>query len=136
MRHMSRLPSSPDHNDSRDLRIYRDRTWALLRRYHAVSMETGRLPSILGRECFRARVTSYRMTSFEDAVIFVHDVERCLERLDSFSQSLIAKIVLQEYEFEEAARLLGSPLRTVERRFPAALDALSRIFLDRGVLAE
>ena len=125
-----------NHNSPCELRIYRDRTWALLRRYHAVSMETGRLPSILGRECFRARVTSYRMTSFEDAVIFVHDIERCLERLDGFSQSLIAKIVLQEYEFEEAARLLGSPLRTIERRFPAALDALSRIFLDLGILSE
>jgi len=37
------------------------------------------------------------MASFEDAVIFVHDVEHCLEELDEFSQKLIAKIVLQEY---------------------------------------
>jgi hypothetical protein len=131
-----RLASGPRHLEARELRFYRDRTWALLRRYHAVSMETGRLPSILGRECFRARVTSYRMTSFEDAVIFVHDIERCIERLDALSQQLIAKIVLQEYDFEETARWMGCPLRTIERRFPLALDSLTRVFLDLGILTE
>src|SRR5438874_12809166 len=61
---------------------YRHRTRALLRRYFYTSVEVGRLPSLLGRELFRSKVTSYRMSSFEDAVIFVHDVERALEQLD------------------------------------------------------
>ena len=56
--------------------LYRERTVALLRRYLRISIEVGRLPSLLGRELFRSKVTSYRMTSFEDGVIFVHDVER------------------------------------------------------------
>jgi hypothetical protein len=40
------------------------------------------LPSILGLQFFRSPVTSYRAASFEDIVIFVHDVERSLEQLD------------------------------------------------------
>jgi len=132
----SQNASKPPSDDPRELRIYRDRTSALVRRYFVISMETGRLPSLLGRACFRSRVTSYRMSNFEDSVIFVYDVERCLERLDDFSKSLIATIVLQDYEYEEAARLLNCSLRTIERQFPMALDALSAIFLERGLLNE
>src|SRR5215467_16112389 len=65
-----------------ELWLYRERTIALLRRYLRISIEVGRLPSLLGRELFRSKVTSYRMTSFEDGVIFVRDVERALEQLN------------------------------------------------------
>ena len=74
------------------------------------------------------------MASFEDAVIFVHDVEHCLEQLDEFSQKLIAKVVLQEYTQEEAARSLNCWRRTVGRRLPDALDQLSELFLTGGLL--
>ena len=70
--------------------LYRERTIALLRRYLRISIEVGRLPSLLGRELFRSKVTSYRMSSFEDAVIFVHDVERALDQLDTFAKDLVA----------------------------------------------
>src|SRR6266852_3657038 len=80
-----------------DLWLYRERTTALLRRFLRFSIEVGRLPSLLGRELFRSKVTSYRMSSFEDAVIFVHDVERALDQLDAFAQQLIATIIFQEY---------------------------------------
>ena len=106
----------------------------LLRRYLRLSVEVGRLPSLLGREFFRTRVTSYQVTTFEDVVIFVHDVERCLEKLDDLERKLIAKIVLQEYTQDETARLLGCWRRTVGRRFPEALDRLSDIFLQGGLL--
>jgi len=76
---------------------YRGRTMGLLRRYFHMSLDIGRLPSLLGREFFRARVTSYHVHSFEDVVILVHDVERCLERLDEFARELVARIVLQDY---------------------------------------
>src|SRR5438128_12008129 len=78
---------------------YRDRTRALLRRYFYTSIEVGRLPSLLGREFFRAKVTYYRASSFEDAVIFVHDVERCLQSLDPVSHRLIAMIVVQHNNY-------------------------------------
>jgi DNA-directed RNA polymerase specialized sigma24 family protein len=117
-----------------DLWLYRDRTVGLLKRYLRYSVEVGRLPSLLGREFFRTRVTSYHAGTFEDAVIFVHDVERALERLDEFERKLIARIVLQEYTHTEAAQLLGCWRRTVGRRFPEALDRLSEIFLKAGLL--
>jgi len=117
-----------------DLWLYRERTRALLRRYQRLSVEVGRLPSLLGREFFRSRVTSYRAGTFEDAVIFVHDVARGLARLDRFEHQLIAKIVLQDYTHNETARLLGCWRRTVGRRFPEALDQLTDIFLQAGLL--
>jgi DNA-directed RNA polymerase specialized sigma24 family protein len=117
-----------------DLWLYRERTIGMLKRYMRLAIEVGRLPSLLGREFFRTQVTSYRAATFEDSVIFVHDVERCLEKLDGFSQKLLAKIVLQEYTQEEAAGLLGCGRRSVERYFPDALDRLSELFLKGGLL--
>ena len=117
-----------------DLWPYRNRTVALLKRYARASVEVGRLPSLLGRECFRARVTSYSMTSFEDIVIFVHDMEMVLRRLNPFQQRLLAMSVLEEYSLPEVARLLSCPLRTVEREVPEALDELSRTLLAGGLL--
>ena len=118
-----------------DLWLYRDRTVALLRRYMRLSIEVGRMPSLLGREFFRTRVTRYKSSTFEDSVIFVHDVEVSLEELSEFQKKLIAKVALQQYSKEEAGRLLGCGYRTVERLFPEALDRVSEILLRRGILA-
>jgi len=119
-----------------DMWPYRDRTVALLKRYARASVEVGRLPSLLGRECFRARVSSYPMTSFEDIVIFVHDMDTALGRMNPFQQRLIAMNVLEEYSLPEVARLLPCPLRTVEREVPDALDVLSRAFLESGLIKQ
>ena len=117
-----------------ELPKYRDRTQALLRRYFRTALEVGRLPNVLGREFFRARVTSYTVHTFEDAVIFVHDIERCLQQLDLASQSLIARIVFQNYSYDEAAELFGCTWRTIANRFPRALDELTRMFLNLNLL--
>jgi hypothetical protein len=117
-----------------DLAIYRQRTIQFLRRYFRMSMEVGRVPSLLGREVFRARVTSYRICTFEDTVIFVYDVERCLQKLDPESQALIARIVFQDYSHEEAAGIFGCTLRTLTRRFPEAIDRMTQILIDCGLL--
>src|SRR3954467_10186314 len=119
----------------KELSAYHDRTIALLRRYFRMSLEIGRMPSILGREVFRARVTSYRVHTFEDAVIFVHDVERCVEQLEPFSRQLIARVILQDYSYEQAASLLGCARMTVYRLLPLALDRLSEIFLRAKLLS-
>ncbi len=128
------LPDTQAPAADPDLWLYRKRTVGLLRRYMRLSIEVGRLPSLLGREFFRTRVTSYRAGTFEDAAIFVHDVERSLEKLSEFDKKLIAKIVLQEYPQEEAARLIGCGRRHAVRRFPEALDRVSELFLKRGLL--
>jgi DNA-directed RNA polymerase specialized sigma24 family protein len=115
-------------------RTYRGRTVAMLRRYMRYSIETGRLPSLLGREFFRAKVTSYSVVTFEDRVIFVHDMESCLERLDEFSQQLIARHILQEHDRWATAKLLHCNEKTVRRLTPLALDQLSEILLDMGLM--
>jgi hypothetical protein len=117
-----------------DLWLYRKRTFSLLRRYMRLSIEVGRMPSLLGREFFRTRVTAYRSATFEDMVIFVHDVERSLDQLSEFDKKLIAKIVLQEYPQEEAARLIGCGQRHVARCYVEALDRVSELFLKRRLL--
>ena len=118
----------------RERRVYRGRTVAMLRRYLRYAMETGRLPSLLGREFFRTRVTSYSVSTFEDRVIFVHDMEMCLNRLDEFSQQLIARNILQEHDRWATARLLHCNEKTVRRLVPMALDQLSEILLDMGLM--
>ena len=117
-----------------DIWLYRQRTVSLLKRYIRMSVEVGRLPSLLGREFFRSRVTSYTSSTFEDSVIFVHDVERSLQQLDEFEQRLIATILMQEHTHDEASVILRCWRRTVGRRFPETLDKLSEFFLDGGLL--
>jgi len=116
------------------LRVYRGRTITMLRRYMRYSIETGRLPSLLGREFFRAKVTSYTVVTFEDRVIFVHDMETCLERLDEFSRQIIARHILQEHDQVATGRLLHCTERTVRTYIPVALDLMSEILLEAGLL--
>ncbi|HVO63386.1 MAG TPA: sigma factor-like helix-turn-helix DNA-binding protein [Terriglobales bacterium] len=117
-----------------DLWLYREKTVGLLRRFLRLSLDTGRVPSLLGREFFRSKVSHRRMFTFEDSVIFVHDVERCLESLDEYSRQLIARIALQEYTHEEAAEIMHCCSKTIQRYYPEALDKLSEIFLVVGLL--
>jgi len=117
-----------------ELWLYRSRTTALLRRYARASVEVGRLPSLLGREFFRARVTSYSMRHFEDVVIFVADMERSLDQLSENDRRLLAMNVFEDYSVPEVSRLLGASQRTVERQLQSALDELSLILLRDGVL--
>jgi sigma-70-like protein len=127
-------PVTPSKPVAPSLAFYRKYTEALLRRYAHMAMETGRVPSLLGRELFRGRVTNYVVHGFDDVVIFVHDVERCLAALDSEEQQMIERIAVQEYTLEEAAGLMHLPLWTINRRYGDALDTLTRMFLDRKML--
>ena len=113
---------------------YRRRTVALLRRYARASVEVGRLPSLLGREFFRTRVTSYTMRNFEDVVIFVTDMEKAIEKLNAREKKLLAMNVLEEYTIPEVARLTSCNQRMAERFIQDALDQLSRILLAGGLM--
>jgi hypothetical protein len=109
--------------------FYRKYTEAMLRRYVRMSMEAGKVPSLLGQEMFHGNVTSCRVESFDDVVIFLHDVGKCLERLDEEQQHLILRIALQQYTLGETAELMGLKPRTVVRRYGLAVDSLTRVFL-------
>jgi predicted DNA-binding protein (UPF0251 family) len=114
--------------------FYRRYTELLLRRYMQVSLRMGRVPSVLGNCMFRGKVSSYRVQSFEDAVIFVYDVERCIKKLEASDRELVARVALQEYTQAEAAELLGLSVRTVVRRYGEAVDQLTRMFLENELL--
>jgi DNA-directed RNA polymerase specialized sigma24 family protein len=120
--------------EERERRTYRGRTINMLRQYMRYSLDTGRLPSVLGREFFRAKVSVRSVVTFEDRVIFVHDMETSLNKLDEFSREIIARHILQEHDYEATARLLHCGRRTVQRYVPLALDLLSEILLDVGLL--
>ena len=126
--------SALDRNPN--LWMYRDRTVRLLRRYMRFSIETGRLPSLVGREFFRAKVSFYRAVTFEDRVIFVRDVEKCLSRLEYWDQQLIARVILQEHSHTQTAYLLHCSRKTVQRRVQEVLDLLGEDFLKSGLLTE
>ena len=116
------------------LAFYRRRTEILLRRYMGVSMDMGRIPSVMRNLEYRGRGSSYRIRNFEDAIIFVIDVEKCLKSLDAFAQELVARIALQEYTQAETAELMNQGVRTVTRKYAEVLDRLTSLFLERAIL--
>jgi len=107
----------------------------MLRRYLYASMQVGRAPSILGDSVGRGWVSSRPVRTFEDAVIFVLDMETCLKRLSSLDRQMVSRIVLQEYTQAEAASLLGMSVRAICYKFPQALDRLTEALLDAELLA-
>jgi hypothetical protein len=92
------------------------------------------MPSLLGGELFRAKVTAYKVHTFEDSVIFVHDMEQCLAKLDPLSRLLIGRVVLQEFTREETAAQLRVHERHLRRRLLEGIDRLTNILLRAKLL--
>ena len=114
--------------------FYRKYTEGMLRRSMKMSLEGGRVPSFLGRELFRGDVTHCKVSGFDDNIIFVADVDRCISQLRKGAQYLIRRIAMQEYTQGETAAMTGVPLLNVIRRYNQALDDLTRMFLERNLL--
>jgi Sigma-70, region 4 len=123
-----------EHKPPATLAFYRKHTDSLLRRYLYASTQVGRAPSILGDPVGRGWASSRPIRTFEDAVIFVLDIESCLSKLSSLDRELLSRVVLQDYTQEEAARMLGMSMRTVGYRFPLALDRLTEKLLAADLL--
>ena len=119
-----------------DALYFRAQTLAIVRHFFEISCQIGRLPSILGREFFRAKVSHRAIPSFEDQVVFVHDVERALARLNPQNLEVVSLVGLYQYSLEEVAVLLGRCRATVMERFTEGVDALAQIFLASGLLRE
>jgi hypothetical protein len=124
----------PAHLLRRDVAVYRKFTQALLHRYLRMCMEAGKVPSLMGQEVLRGHASSYRVDGFDDVVIFLHDVDRCLERLDPAEQRLVRRIALEQYTVGETAAELRMDPRTVIRQYAWALDRLTEIFLRAKML--
>jgi hypothetical protein len=114
--------------------FYRKHTESLLRRYLYASMQVGRTPNLLADSIGRGWVSSRRVRTFEDALIFVLDVERCLKRLSNFDRQMISRIILQEYTQTEAATLLRTSPRTISNKLPQAIDRLTEILVEADLL--
>jgi predicted DNA-binding protein (UPF0251 family) len=111
----------PDAAPVTSVAFYRKHTENMLRRYLYASMQVGRAPSILCDPVGRGWASSRPVRTFEDAVIFVLDMEKC-------------RIVLQEYTQAEAATLIGMSVRTISYKLPEALDRLTEKLLASGLL--
>jgi Sigma-70, region 4 len=116
------------------LAFYRRHTERMLQRYLYASMQVGRAPSVLGDPVGRGWVSSRPIRTFEEALVFVLDVERCISRLEFLDRLLLSRIVLQAYTHEETAALLGMAVRTVSSRLGKALDRLTERLLETGLL--
>ncbi len=117
-----------------ELAFYRKYTEGLLRRYMRLSIQAGRVPTLLGRELFRGHVTHYTVHGLEDVVIFCHDMEQRLAKLNPTEKELIKRVVLQRYTRVEVAGMLGISLRTCIDRYDAAVDRFTGLLLEAGLL--
>ncbi|HKD84793.1 MAG TPA: sigma factor-like helix-turn-helix DNA-binding protein [Terriglobales bacterium] len=127
----------PDDLDPRpEMLCFRGQTQALVRHFFELSCQVGRLPSLLGREFFRARVSHHAIPSFEEQVVFARDVELCLSRLNDKQAEIITLVGLYDFTHEEVAQMLHRSKAAISRWFSEALDALAERFLEAGLLLE
>ena len=119
-----------------EILCYRGQTFAIMRNFFEISSQMGRLPSLLGREFFRARVTHHAIPSFEDQAVFVRDVELCFARLSEQHAEFITLVALYSFSRDEIAEMLRASKTWVRIRIAEALDALAEIFLQARLLRE
>lgn len=119
---------------ARNLAFFRKHTESTLRRYLYASMQVGRTPSILIDPVGRGWVSSRKVRTFEDALIFVLDVERCLQKLDPMQRLVLSRVVLQEYTQAEVAAMMHMAPRTLGYKLGQALDRLTEKLLESDLL--
>ncbi len=124
-----------DDEDLTEYSMFRSHSLKLLRQYLKLSLDYGRIPSVLGGESMRARVSHTRMHTIEDETIFIHDMNRCLEQvLDREELRLLALVVFMDYTFEEASSQTEYSLRQTYRMFYDMMDRLTCAFFEREFL--
>lgn len=129
--------AEPEEIDPRpEMLCFRGQTLAIVRHYFELSCQVGRLPSLLGREFFRARVSHHSIPSFEDQAVFTRDIELSLARLSEDHAEIITLVGLYDFSVDEVGEMLSRSAFVVRRWFCEALDALAEIFLQGGILCE
>jgi hypothetical protein len=116
------------------LAFYRKHTESMLRRYLYASMLVGRAPSILDKPVARGWASSRPVRTFEEAVNFVLDIEKCLAQLGALDRCLLSRIVLQEYTVGEVSIMLRISVSTVAAKLSLAVDRLTEILLKADLL--
>ena len=100
-----------------DVLFFRAQTLGIVRHFFEIASQIGRLPSILGREFFRAKVSHHAIPSFEEQAVFVHDVETALARLNEQDGELVALVGLFHYSMDDVAKMLGRSRSFVAQHF-------------------
>jgi predicted DNA-binding protein (UPF0251 family) len=113
---------------------YRGQALAIVRHFFEMSCQLGRLPSILGREFFRAKVSHHAIPSFEDQALFSHDIRQSLMKLDEDEMQVLTLVGLYDLNLDEAAEILHWSTGYISQRFAQALSRLTQILLDNGLL--
>ena len=119
-----------------EMLCFRSQTLAMVRHFFELSCQVGRLPSLLGREFFRARVSHHSIPSFEEQAVFARDVELCLARLSDDHAEIVTLVGLYDFSLDEVSEMLRCSKSVVHKWFSEALDCLSEIFLRAGLLSE
>jgi len=126
-----------DYDNTRaDALFFRGQTLAIVRHFFEIASQIGRLPSIMGREFFRAKVSHHAIPSFEEQAVFVHDVEAALGRLREEDAEVIALVGLFQYSLDDVAAMLGRSRSGVAGRFADSIDRLAELFLAAGLIHE
>ena len=129
--------AAEDYDNTRsDALFFRGQTLAIVRHFYEIASQIGRLPSILGREFFRAKVSHHAIPSFEEQAVFVHDVEAALGRLREEDAEVIALVGLFQYSLDDVAAMLGRSRSGVAGRFADSIDRLAELFLAAGLIHE
>jgi hypothetical protein len=127
----------PEGIDPRpEMICFRGQTLALVRHFFELSCQVGRIPSLLGREFFRAKVSHHAIPSFEEQAVFVRDMELCLARLSDEHTEMITLVGLYDLTRDDIAEMLRHSRAWVTFRISEAVDSLSEIFLKAGLLDE
>jgi hypothetical protein len=119
-----------------DLLFFRAQTVAIVRHFFEIASQIGRVPSILGREFFRAKVSHHSIPSFEEQAVFVHDVEHALAALNDQDGELVALVGLFHYSLDDVAMMLGRSRSFVTQHFADSIDQLAETFLATGLLRD
>lgn len=126
----------PDLEPRPEMVCFRGQTLAMVRHFFELSCQAGRLPSLLGREFFRAKVSHHAVPSFEEQIVFLRDMQLCLGRLREEDAQMITLAGFYDLSSDEVAELLRCSRWWVYDHFGRALDALSEIFLRAELLDE
>ncbi len=129
-------PPAEETDPRPEMVCFRSQTLAMVRHYFELSSQFGRLPSLMGREFFRAKVSHHAIPSFEEHAVFVRDIELCIGRLSAEHQEIVTIAGIYHFTHEEIAQMLHMSRSSVSVWFAEALDALSEIFLKARVLRE
>ena len=121
--------------DLSEYSIFRSHTLKLLRYYFKLSLDYGRIPSPLGGQGMRSRVSHVKMYTVEDDTIFLHDMSRCMEQeLSEMELKIVALVVFMDHTFEQTGGILQYSERQIRRIYPNLLDRLTRAFCKRELL--